>query len=60
MFAYTFQAMWRHRPLKEYSIFVGIHVASTFFILYTLGLPSREILLLEAVDELLKEPDLLL
>ena len=36
MFVYAFQAMWRHRPLKEYSVFVGIRVASTFFSLYTL------------------------
>ena len=38
MFVYTFQAMWRHRPLKEYSVFVGIRVASTFFSPYTLDL----------------------
>ena len=36
MFVYTFQAMWRHRPLKEYSVFVGICVACTFFSPYTL------------------------
>ena len=36
MFVYTFQAMWRHRPLKEYSVFVGIRAASTFLSLYTL------------------------
>ena len=24
MFVYTFEAMWRQRPLKEYSVFVGI------------------------------------
>ena len=36
MFVYTFQAMWCQRPLKEYSVFVGIRVASTFFSLYTL------------------------
>ena len=36
MFVYTFQAMWRHRPLKEYLVFVGIRVACTFFSLYTL------------------------
>ena len=24
MFVYTFQAMWRHRPLEEYLVFVGI------------------------------------
>ena len=37
MFVYTFQAMWRNRPLKEHSVFVGIRVASTFFSLYTLA-----------------------
>ena len=36
-FVYTIQAMWRHRPLKECSVFVGISVACTFFSLYTLG-----------------------
>ena len=36
MFVYTFQAMWRHRPLKEYSVFVGIRVACTSFSPYTL------------------------
>ena len=36
MFVYTFQAMWRHRPLKKYSVFVGIRAASTFLSLYTL------------------------
>ena len=30
MFVHTFQAMGRHRPLKEYSVFVGIPVASTY------------------------------
>ena len=37
MFVYTFQAMWRHRPLKEYSVFIGIRVACTSFSPYTLG-----------------------
>ena len=37
MFVYTFQAMWCHRPLKEYSVFVGIRAASTFLSLYTLS-----------------------
>ena len=41
MFVYTFQAMWRHRPLKEYSIFVGILVACTSFSSYTLRLLIR-------------------
>ena len=36
MFVYTFQGMWRHRPLKECSVFVGIRVGCTFFSLYTL------------------------
>ena len=36
MFLYTFHAMWRHRPLKECSVFVGIRVACTFFSRYTL------------------------
>ena len=36
LFVYTFQAMWRHRPLKEYSFFIGIRVACTFFSPYTL------------------------
>ena len=37
MFVYTFQAMWRHRSMKEYSVFVGIRVACTSFNPYTLG-----------------------
>ena len=36
IFVHTFRAMWRHRPLKEYSVFVGIRAASTFLSLYTL------------------------
>ena len=36
MFVYSFQSMWRHRPLKEYSGFVGISVACTSFSPYTL------------------------
>ena len=40
MFVYTFQAMWRHRPLKEYSVFVGIRVACTSFSPYTLGIAT--------------------
>ena len=36
IFADTFQAMRRHRPLKEYSVFVGIRVACTSFSPYTL------------------------
>ena len=35
MSVYTFQAMWRHRPLKEYSVFVGIRVACTSFSPYS-------------------------
>ena len=31
MFVYTFQAIWRHRPLKECWVFVGIRAVSTFF-----------------------------
>ena len=31
MFVYTFQAMWRHRPLEEYLVFVGIRAAHTSF-----------------------------
>ena len=31
MFVYTFQAMWLHRPLEEYLIFVGIDAAHTSF-----------------------------
>ena len=40
MFVYTFQAMWRHRPLEEYSAFIGIRVACTFFSPYTLAPPT--------------------
>ena len=36
MFVFTFQAMWRHRPLKEYSVFVGVRAAWTSFTPYTL------------------------
>ena len=36
MFVYSFQAMLRHRPSNEYSVFVGIRVACTFFSPYTL------------------------
>ena len=43
MFVYTFQAMWRHRPLKECSVFVGIRVACTFFSLYTLGYANLQL-----------------
>ena len=41
MFVYTFQAMWRHRPLKQYWVFVGIRVACTSFSQYTL-LPTTQ------------------
>ena len=37
MFVYTLQAMWRHRPLEEYLVFVGIHAAHTSFSPFTLG-----------------------
>ena len=43
MFVYTFQTMWRHRPLKEYSVFVWIHVACTSFSPYTLTHPALQI-----------------
>ena len=45
MFVYTFQAMWRHRPLEEYLIFVGIHAAYTSFSPFTLvgSTPLRSI-----------------
>ena len=36
MFVYTFQAMWRHRPLEEYLVFVGIRAAYTSFSPFTL------------------------
>ena len=36
MFVYTFQAMWHHRPLKEYSVYVGIRAACTSISPYTL------------------------
>ena len=36
MFAYSFQAMWRHRPLEEYSAFVRIRAAHTSFSPFTL------------------------
>ena len=36
MFVYTFQAMWRHRPLEEYLVFVGIRSAHTSFSPFTL------------------------
>ena len=36
LFVYTFQAMWRHRPLEEYSVFVGIRAAYSFFSPFTL------------------------
>ena len=36
MFAYTFQDMWRHRPLEEVLVFVGIRVAHTSFSPFTL------------------------
>ena len=37
MFFDTFQAMWRHRPLEEYLVFVGIRDAHTSFSPFTLG-----------------------
>ena len=40
MFVHTFQAIWRHRPLKEYLVFVGIRAAHTSFSLFTLGISS--------------------
>ena len=40
MFVYTFQAMWRHRPLEEFLVFVGIRAAHTSFSPFTLD--SRE------------------
>ena len=36
MFVYTFQAMWRHRPLEEYLVFVGIRAAYASFSPFTL------------------------
>ena len=39
MFVYIFQAMWRHRPLEEYSVFVGIRAAHTSFSPFTLTSP---------------------
>ena len=36
MFVYTFQAMWRHRPLDEYLVFVGIRAAHTSLSPFTL------------------------
>ena len=42
MFVYTFQAMWRRRPLKEYSVFVGIRAAHTFFSPFTLVRTSSD------------------
>ena len=41
MFVYTFQAMWRHRPLEVYLVFVGIRAAHTSVSPFTLlVLPS--------------------
>ena len=37
MFVYTFHAMWRHRPLEEYLVFVGIRAAYTSFSPFTLA-----------------------
>ena len=37
IFVYTFQAMWRHRPLEEYLVFVGICSAHTSFSPFTLS-----------------------
>ena len=37
MFVYTFQAMWRHQPLEEYLVFVGIRDAHTSFSPFTLS-----------------------
>ena len=37
MFVYTFQAMWRHRPLEEYLVFVWIRAAHASFSSFTLG-----------------------
>ena len=36
MFIYTFQAMWRHRPVEEYLVFVGIRAAHTSISPFTL------------------------
>ena len=36
MFVCTFQAMWRHRPLEAYVVFVGIRAAHTSFSPFTL------------------------
>ena len=41
MFVYTFQAMWRHRPLEEYLGFVKIRAAHTSFSPFTLGIGPR-------------------
>ena len=43
MFVYTFQAMWRHRPLEEYLVFVGIRAAHTSFSPFTLSEKSEMI-----------------
>ena len=40
MFFYTFQAMWRHRPLEKYLVFVGIRAAHTSYSPFTLVLAT--------------------
>ena len=40
MFVYTFQAMWRHRPLEGYLFFVGIRDEHSSFSPFALGLPT--------------------
>ena len=42
MFVYIFQAMWRHRPLEEYFVFVWIRAAHTSFSPFTLNGPAKQ------------------
>ena len=41
MFVHTFRAMWRHRPLEEYLVFVGIRAAHTSFSPFTLLITAQ-------------------
>ena len=45
MFVYTFQAMWRHRPVEEYLVIVGIRAAHTSFSLFTLVYTSHSLII---------------
>ena len=60
MFVYTFQAMWLHRPLEEYLVFVGIRAAHTSFSPVTLAAAPAKTKYRKIIINMKKELDLFL